>query len=66
MASVGDTKITVQQYEQALRERQDQMRQSLAAAFKPEMMNTPEVRLSVLNAIIDQRLLLLESEKSLG
>ena len=64
VASVGDTKITVQQYEQALRERQDQMRQSLAAAFKPEMMNTPEVRLSVLNAIIDQRLLLLESEKN--
>ena len=64
VASVGDTKITVQQYEQALRERQDQMRQSLAAAFKPEMMNTPEVRLSVLNAMIDQRLLLLESDKS--
>ena len=63
MASVGDTKITVQQFDQALRERQDQLRQSLGANFKADMMNMPEVRLAVLNSLIDQRLLLLETNK---
>lgn len=64
LASVGDTKITIPQFENALRERQDQMRQALGANFKAEMMNTPEAKLSVLDSLIDQRLLLLEAEKS--
>ena len=64
LASVGDTKISIPQFEQALRERQDQMRQSMGASFKPEMMNSPEVRLGILNSLIDQRLLLLEAGKN--
>jgi peptidyl-prolyl cis-trans isomerase D len=64
LASVGDTKITVYQYEQAMRERQDQMRRALGANYKPEAMNTPEARISVLNSLVDQRLLLLEAQKN--
>ncbi len=64
MASVGETKISIPQFEQALRERQDQMRQSLGASYKPEMLNTPEARLNVLNSLVDQRLMLLEAEKN--
>jgi len=64
LASVGDTKITVQQFEQALRERQDQLRQSLGESFKPEMMNLPDVRVGILNSLVDQRLLLLETAKN--
>ena len=64
LASVGDTKISIQQFEQALRERQDQMRQQLGDNFKPEMMNMPEVRLGILNSLIDQRLLAIEAQKS--
>jgi len=64
MASVGDTKISIPQFEQAMRERQDQMRQALGASFKSEMLNTTEARTSVLNSLIDQRLLLLEASKS--
>lgn len=64
LASVGDTKITIPQFEQALRERQDQLRQQLGANFKPEMMNTPEARLGVLDSLIDRRLLLLEADKN--
>lgn len=63
MASVGDSKISVPQFEQAMRERQDQMRQALGASFKSEMLNTAEARSGVLNALIDQRLLLLEASK---
>ncbi|SDH89129.1 SurA N-terminal domain-containing protein [Propionivibrio dicarboxylicus] len=64
VASVGDTKITVPQFDAALRERQDQMRQALGQNFRPEMLNTPDARLSVLNGMIDQRLLLIESSKN--
>ncbi len=64
LASVGDTKITIQQFDQALRDRQDQMRQSMGDSFKPELMNSPEIRLGVLNSLIDQRLLLLEAGKN--
>ncbi len=64
LASVGDTKITAYQFEQAMRERQDQMRRTLGASYKQEMTNTPEARLAVLNSLIDQRLLLLEALKN--
>lgn len=64
LASVGDSKITVQQFDQAMRDRQDQMRQALGANFKPEMLNTPDAKLAILNSLIDQRLLLLEASKN--
>ena len=63
LAKVGDTKISAQQFEQALRERQEQMRQAMGASFRPELMNSPEVRLGILNGLIDQRLLLLEASQ---
>jgi peptidyl-prolyl cis-trans isomerase D len=63
LASVGDSKITPQQFQQSWRDQQDRMRQSLGANFKPEVMNTPEARLAVLNSLVDQRLLLIEASK---
>lgn len=63
LASVGETKITLPQFDQAMRDQQERMRQNLGANFRPEMLNTPEARLAVLNSLIDQRLLLLEASK---
>ncbi|MDR3299692.1 MAG: SurA N-terminal domain-containing protein [Candidatus Accumulibacter sp.] len=60
LASVGDTKISYPQFEQALRDRQDQLRQSMGDQFKLEMMNAPQTRLGILNDLINQRLLSLE------
>ena len=64
MASVGDSKITVPEFETAIRERQDQLRQSLGDNFRAELMNTTEVRLSVLNSLIDRRVLAMEAGKN--
>lgn len=64
LASVGDSKISVSEFDQALRERQDQMRRALGESFKAEMMNTPEAKLAVLNSLIDRRLLLLEANRN--
>lgn len=63
LAKVGDSKITAQQFEQAWRDQQDRMRQSLGPNYKPEAMNTPEARLAVLNSLVDQRMLLIEASK---
>ncbi|WP_313953997.1 SurA N-terminal domain-containing protein [Accumulibacter sp.] len=63
LASVGDSKITMPQFDQAWRVQQDRMRQALGDSFRPESLNTPEARLAVLNSLIDQRLLLLEAVK---
>lgn len=63
LASVGDTKITLPQFDQAWRAQQDRLRQVLGASFRPESMNTPEARLAVLNSLVDQRLLLLEASQ---
>lgn len=63
MASVGGSKISVPEFEMALRERQDQLRQTMGESFSPEMMSRPEVRLGILNSLIDKRLLLLEADK---
>ncbi|MFT3850742.1 MAG: SurA N-terminal domain-containing protein [Propionivibrio sp.] len=63
MASVGGSKISVPEFEMALRERQDQLRQTMGESFSPEMMNTPAVRLGILNSLIDKHLLILEADK---
>ena len=63
LASVGDSKISAQQFQQAWREQQDRMRQQLGAGYKPEQFDTPEARLTVLNSLVDQRLLLLEASR---
>ncbi|MBK1679630.1 SurA N-terminal domain-containing protein [Rhodocyclus tenuis] len=63
-ASVGDTKITAQQFQQAWRQQQDRLRQALGANYKSEEANTPEARLAVLNSLIDQRLLALEANQA--
>ncbi len=63
MASVAGSKISVPEFEMALRERQDQLRQTMGESFSPEVMNTPEVRLGILNSLVDKRLLMLEASK---
>jgi peptidyl-prolyl cis-trans isomerase D len=67
LASVGKTRISQPQFEQAMRERQEQLRQSMGNSFRPEMMDSPQFKLSVLDSLIHQRLLLLEAaEKRLA
>ena len=64
VATIGDIKITPPQFQQEMRERQDRFRTQLGAAFDPKMMDLPEVRQGILNEMVDQRLLLLEAQKS--
>ena len=57
-ASVNGTKITKQEFEMALRQQQDRMRQMLGAKFDPAMFEKAEVKHNVLDNLIAQRLLI--------
>jgi peptidyl-prolyl cis-trans isomerase D len=57
-ATVNGTKITKQEFETALRQQQDRMRQMLGANFDPAMFENPDMKRAVLDNLIAQRLLI--------
>lgn len=64
VASVGDSKITQQEFQKVWREQVERMRGMLGANFNPQMFDTPEARLAVVNDLVEQRLLVLEAARS--
>jgi peptidyl-prolyl cis-trans isomerase D len=64
LASVGDSKISMQELQGALREQEDRMRQQLGGKLDPAMLDTPVMRRAVLESLINQRLLALQSNKN--
>ncbi|MBP9217515.1 MAG: SurA N-terminal domain-containing protein [Sterolibacterium sp.] len=58
VAEVGSARITTQELQTAVRERQDQLRQQLGRDFPAAMLDTPELRRGVLDTLITQRMLL--------
>lgn len=64
LASVGDSKISIQELQGALREQEDRLRQQLGGRVDPAMFNTPEMRRAVLDSLVSQRLLAMQSNKS--
>jgi len=63
VAAVGESKISLQQFQQSWREQMDRARQQMGPSFRQETFDTPEMRLAVANSLVDQRLLLLEANK---
>ena len=63
VATIGDVKITQQQFQQSLREQQDRLRTQLGAQFDPKMLENPEARKAILDDLINQRLLVIEAGK---
>jgi peptidyl-prolyl cis-trans isomerase D len=57
IAQVGDHKITQQEFADALREQQDRMRQAMGRNFDPAFFDSPEVRYSILEQLVNERLL---------
>jgi len=64
VASVGGSKITRQEFSQAMRDQQERLRTQLGADFNPAMMETPEARQAMLDSLITQRLLMLHATKA--
>ncbi|HJW24606.1 MAG TPA: SurA N-terminal domain-containing protein [Rhodocyclaceae bacterium] len=63
VAKIGDMKITQQQFQQALRDQQERLRNQFGN-IDPKLLDNPQARKAVLDDLIDQRLLVLEASKS--
>ena len=57
VATVGDSKISLQEFQSSLREQQEGLRKQLGGRVDPAMFETPAMRRAVLDSIINQRLL---------
>lgn len=63
IAKVNGENISQSEFDEALRNQMNQMRQQLGAQFDESMFNTPAVKESVLNRLITQRVLRAEAKK---
>jgi peptidyl-prolyl cis-trans isomerase D len=55
VASVAGTPISQREYTDALRQRQEQMRQATRGQVDPSLLDSPEIRRAVLDQLVDQR-----------
>jgi peptidyl-prolyl cis-trans isomerase D len=62
VATIGDVKISQQQFQDALRDQQERLRASMGQ-IDPKLFDNPEARKAILNDLVNQRLLLLEASK---
>ena len=60
VANIGDMKITQQQFQQAMKEKEDRLR---AQQVDPKVLNTPAGRQAVVDELVNRQLLLLEAKK---
>ncbi len=63
VARIGDVKITQQQFQQALREQQERLRNQMGGQFDPKMLDMPQARQAILDDLVDQQLLIQEAGK---
>ncbi len=64
LATVDGAPITQQEYDAALRDRVERLRQGLGANFDPKLLETPEARAAVLDQLVLDRALANEAAKS--
>ena len=64
IATVGGGKITARDFQQALQMQQEKIRASMGSGATPEMLDTPQIRRSVLDSLINQRLITLQLAKA--
>ena len=64
LAKVGDSVITGQELQNALREQEDRMRQQMGARFDPKILQTKEARAATLDSLVNQRLMAVATRDS--
>ncbi len=64
-ATVDGEKISKQEFETAIGQQQEKMRQAMGANFDPALLDKPEMKRAVLDSLIEQRLLI-ERAKTAG
>jgi peptidyl-prolyl cis-trans isomerase D len=64
VAKVAGSEISEQEFQQAVRDRQEQLRSMSQGRIDPALLDSPELRFSVLESLVRQRLLLHQGLKS--
>jgi peptidyl-prolyl cis-trans isomerase D len=64
VATVGHTRVTTNDFDQALRQQTEQMRQQFRGAFDSSLMDTPEMRRSVLDRLVNERLVAVGADRA--
>jgi peptidyl-prolyl cis-trans isomerase D len=64
LATVDGATVTQQEFDAALRDRVERLRQTLGANFDPKILETPEARAQVLDGLVLDRALASEARKS--
>jgi peptidyl-prolyl cis-trans isomerase D len=57
IATVGGSEVTRAEFDELVRQQQDRMRQTMGRAFDPAIFDNPEVRYSLVDQLVSQRLL---------
>lgn len=63
LAKVGDSRVTVNDFQEAMREQQDAMRRSLGQRYDPAILDSPAARRAVLDQLVNRRLLQVEARE---
>lgn len=62
-AKVGDSRISVAEFQSRLRDEQERMRTALGGRADPAMMDSPQIRQAVLDTLVNERLVALQASK---
>jgi peptidyl-prolyl cis-trans isomerase D len=64
LATVDGEKITQVEFDKALQQQQNRMRQAMGAAYDPAMFERPEIKHSILTGLVNQRLLMSKAREA--
>lgn len=64
LASVNGDKISTQEFDEALKAQQETLRASMGETYDPAIFNDPKIRQSILDGMIDQRLIIQAASKA--
>ncbi len=64
VAEVAGQRVTVFEFEQALKQQQERFRSMLGSNYDPQLVDNPQIRSSVLDDLINRRLLTVSANKS--
>jgi peptidyl-prolyl cis-trans isomerase D len=64
VATVGRQRISTNDFDQAVRQQTEQLRQQFRGAFDASLMDTPEMRRSVLDRLVNERVVLAGAQRA--
>src|SRR6187402_1194105 len=64
VAHVGDARVTVSEFDQAIRRQADQYREQFRGQFDASLMENPEIRRAVLDSLVAEKLVAIGAQRA--